>query len=239
MTDKNFSKIPKKSTHVYDANLADSSDLISFFESNSLVTATGFFRLTELYDGLANPIITSLHNDMKNDSAIQVLSAGCSDGREAYSVAMSLKRLIDKNRFSHSFSVKAVDINKNMIEIGRKGQYQLRRDELAKIEDYQEFFEKKDERTVSVKTEIKRRVTFQSADIMQPGLLKNFDLIICANLLLYYKKEIRIKILDILLQSLNTHGYIFIEGLGSRYMKSIGLERIFPGSHFFKRLMTH
>jgi chemotaxis methyl-accepting protein methylase len=212
--------------------------LRGFFESNSLVTATGFFRLTELYTGLTSTIFTTLHNDMKKDKVLQILSAGCSDGREAYSVAMSLKKLVEKSQISRPFAVTAVDINKNMIQIGRKGQYRLRRDELSKIDEYQEFFDIKEERLASVKPDITRMVTFKSADIMQPGILKYFDLIICANLLLYYKKEIRVKILNTLLQSLNKHGYIFIEGLGSRYMKNVGLERILPGSHFFKRLMT-
>ncbi|MEE9465903.1 MAG: CheR family methyltransferase, partial [Candidatus Neomarinimicrobiota bacterium] len=87
----------KNQPHVYDANLDPQSDLQNFFEGDNLVVATRFFRNAELFQQLENLVIPSLlDSGLANRRILRIWSAGCSDGRESYSLVMAARRILDE-----------------------------------------------------------------------------------------------------------------------------------------------
>lgn len=218
--------------HVYDVSLGEKSDRKGFFASSTLVTATGFFRLKDLYNSLTNSILPLL----SKAGSVKVWSAGCSDGREPYSVALAIQKWIHENpqaRLGH-FELRASDITDEMIQIGLSNNYEVAAGEITKLKAYDNYLEYTSENKVSIGNEVKRKIKFSKEDIITHKAISKYHILICTNVLFYYEMEYRKKIVGDLIKNLRPDGYIYLESVGSRYMKSIGLERVNPGNHFFR-----
>jgi len=218
--------------HVYDVSLDEKSDRKGFFASSSLVTATGFFRLDDLYKSLDVNIIPQLDN-VPN---IKIWSAGCSDGREPYSVALAVQEWIHQHPKSKLglFSLRASDITDEMIKIGQANNYEVAAAEIQRLQKYSDHLEFKNENTVSIGSEVSRKISFVREDIITHKAVQKYHIMICTNVLFYYEMEYRKKIVQQLLTNLRPDGFIYLESIGSRFMRSIGMDRVSPGNHFFK-----
>lgn len=218
--------------HVYEVSLEADSDRDNFFQSSSLVTQTGFFRLNNLYSSLENIALPALSNVSEK---IQIWSAGCSDGREPYSIAMTVQKWFDKaGNKQKKFELRASDINSNMIQIAKNNQYEISRMELSKLQPYSDYFRLNEPLTVEIKNEIAGNIKYFNEDIFKKRFpQKKYHLIICTNVLFYYELEYRKIIVQELISSLLPNGFIFLESIGSRYLKSCGLHRINSGSHLY------
>ncbi len=113
--------------HVYEANFDDSSALQDFFEDSSLVVATRFFRNKALFKQLEEVVIPCLlQGNLARRKVLRIWSAGCSDGRETYSLAMVARRALDdRSRKLIRVSVRGSDLSRPQLEIARKGDYEL------------------------------------------------------------------------------------------------------------------
>lgn len=223
--------------HVYDATLDPNSNRETFFAESKLVVQTGFFRLPDLYEHLQSHILPKLENRKE----LQVWSAGCSDGREPYSLAM----VLDNWRRQHpdclpsGFSIDGLDINGEQIAIARKGTYQITSGEQVKLADYQQYITCDSKIDIQVVPQLRRLVRFTRGDILSQQNDTEYDLIICTNVLFYYATDFRKEIVRHLLEALKPGGYIYLEAVGNRFMRSIGLQRVVPGSHYFAYEREH
>ncbi len=220
--------------HVYDATLDANSDRKGFFASSTLVTATGFFRLQDLYKTLSDTVLLEL----KDRGSVNIWSAGCSDGREAYSIALLIHKWIQQHPANNlcRFELRASDITESMIQIGLKNEYGIGGAEVDRLKEYAAYITIVDNKLVSIRNEVKRKIKFIMEDIITHQVSKKYDILICTNVLFYYEMEYRKKIVTKLIKNLDPHGFIYLESIGSRFMRSIGLERISPGNHFFRFL---
>ncbi len=218
--------------HVYDISLDENSDLKGFFASSSLVTATGFFRLNDLYSGLVNSVLP----DLANVGNVKVWSAGCSDGREPYSIGMAIQKWIHQHPQVRLglFELRASDITNSMIEIGLQNNYEVSASEIENLRNYAAYLEYDENHFVSVKNEVSRKIKFVQEDIISHRANPKYDIIICTNVLFYYEMTYRKKIVESLITNLCPNGFIYLESIGGRYMRSIGLERVSPRNHFFR-----
>ncbi len=218
--------------HVYDATLDPNSDRKRFFASSSLVTATGFFRLPDLYNTLINSVLPGL----MNHSNISIWSAGCSDGREPYSIALSVQKWISQHPESRTslFNLRASDITEIMINTGKKNDYELGDTEKSRLAEFSDYVTFTGPSRVSISSEICRKINFVLEDIFSHKALKKYHILICTNVLFYYDMDFRKKIVMDLVQNLHPGGFIYLESMGSRFMRSLDMERIIPGSHFFR-----
>lgn len=218
--------------HVYDATLDANSDRKGFFASSNLVTATGFFRLRDLYSGLYDSILPQFNQV----GLISMWSAGCSDGREPYSIALCTQRYIHshpENRLS-TFKLRASDITEKMIQTGNDNNYELNTSEVDRLKPYERYVTFNDEKRVTVNGEVRRKIDFVLEDIIKHKAQKKYDIMICTNVLFYYEMEYRKSIITDLLNNLKPGGYLYVESIGGRFMRSIDLDKFGTGNHFFK-----
>ncbi|NOZ08205.1 MAG: hypothetical protein GXO91_04930 [FCB group bacterium] len=223
-----------KRRHPYDARLGFESDIEAFFRSTRLVTATGFFRLNDLFKDLTTIILPDIFETVAKRSKLKILSVGCSDGREPYSLAMAVQQSTKSSR-KIELKILACDVNQALIETAKCGIYRLRKDEKRKVQDYRSGFLFLSEDEVLINDTIRELVRFRVSDILMLEGKETYDIAVCANLLLYYKEEYRAEILRKLSSMLIPNGYLYVESVGTKFMENFGLFRIYPGAHFFRK----
>src|SRR4030042_530682 len=167
------------------------------------INVSEFFRDLAQYKILQEEVLPEL---LKNNLSLNIWSAGCSNGAEAYSIAILLDRL-SPYRDHH---ILATDIDKIILsQAADGGPYRaadIRNVPKALVEKY---FTKTGG-DIQVNNRIRKKVTFKLHDLTRDPFETNFDLIVCRNVVIYFtgetKKALRKKFLD----SLKVNGILFI-----------------------------
>lgn len=178
------------------------------------INETFFFRNQPQLDALVSTVVPELSKNPNkfNKNKIRIWSAASSSGEEAYSIAMTLTDLV-KPRFPNlEFEIVGTDINQAMIETAKKGQY---RDYSIRNTPpyYLKKYFKAAGNTYEVDQNIKNMVSFKLLNLYDDLAMKamlNFDIIFCANVLIYFDVKSKIKVVSHLYNSLYKGGYLFI-----------------------------
>lgn len=196
---------------------------------------TFWFRDRHPFDILGNRILPDLA--LRGLRQARVWSAACSTGQEPYSISMVVEEFQAANRGSGmEVQITGTDISSRVLEDARAGLY----DSLAlsrglSAERRQRFFVRDplhwSERW-QVKPEIRRRVRFTQANLLQSyGTLGRFDVIFCRNVLIYFSAELKTDILARMARALNPGGYLVLGASESitQYSDDFTMERCQPG----------
>ncbi len=148
---------------------------------------------------------------------LRVWSAGCSDGQEAWSVAILLEDLSAAHQRPVPFRIIATDISDAALGSARQGVYDHPAVQNVRVKHLRNYFSAEGAGYV-VASRLRERVDFSTYDLLDGrsvcppvSLYGDFDLILCCNLLFYYRPEIRLKILDKVCRALCPGGY-FVTG---------------------------
>lgn len=186
----------------------DKKELIEMV--NRLTTnETSFFRNSNHMRELRENIIKEI---ARNKNQIRVWSAGCSTGEEPYSIAMIIKDLNKKGKNINA-EIVGTDIDENALKKARDGIYRnnsFRSSSLNRIK--KEYFKKKSKKC-ELKSEIKKMVQYSKVNLVdnfKMSMMKNFDIVLCRNVLIYFGMEARKKVLQNFYKSLNKGGYFIL-----------------------------
>ncbi len=143
---------------------------------------------------------------------IRIWSAACSSGEEPYSIALILHEFFPEF-LKRDVHIHASDISQKMLLQATNGIY--KRESLIKnINDstlikYFEVTEK--DQYYGVKHEVKKLISFQKINLMEPYPFRDsFDIIFLRNVLIYFDQEKKEQILSNLAHYLNKDGYLII-----------------------------
>lgn len=182
------------------------------------INVSEFFRNPEIFEELKSKLKDELK---KNNSPIKIWSAACSIGAEPYSVAIYLRELSPGGRHT----IIATDIDNTIIERAKKGEYVQQEVKNVKKEYLDKYFIKKDDK-YNIKDSIKNMVTFKKHDLILDRYEKDFDLIICRNVVIYFNQDIKDKIYEKFSQSLKKGGLLFVGATESIYnYREYGFEK--------------
>ncbi|MGA1861643.1 tetratricopeptide repeat protein [Deferribacter thermophilus] len=168
----------KSSKNVYELLRNDRTALFNFL--SEITINESFFYRNKSHFTILKTIINNLQN--KN---IKILSIGCSNGCEPYTIAIEL---IENFGINHPTSIVGIDISKEQIEHAKTGIYQkwyLRNTPLSIVDRY---FDKIDENNYKIKDFVKKNITFLHKNLFEFDE-KNFDIVYCRNILIYFDKE--------------------------------------------------
>ncbi|MBN1693326.1 MAG: protein-glutamate O-methyltransferase CheR [Dehalococcoidales bacterium] len=167
------------------------------------INVSEFFRDAVQFRLLQDEILPSL---LKKNLGLNIWSAGCSNGAEAYSVAILLDRLSPYRKHR----VLATDIDKAILNQaatgGPYGAAEVRNVPPALLEKY--FI--KNDGNFRVIDRICNKVTFGLHDLTQDRFENHFDLIICRNTVIYFSSETKKILRKKFLDSLKVNGILFI-----------------------------
>lgn len=179
------------------------------------INTTDFFRDSQVFYNIRNKVLPYL----KSYPHIKIWCAGCSTGKEVYSLAILLKEcgILNKSQ------IYATDINPYVIEEAKNGIYSI--ETLDKdIGNYRksggeksftEYFNFNKEYMV-VEEEIKNKILFFQHSLVGPGSLNEFQLILCRNVMIYFNNSLQRQVIESFSNSLSFNGFLVLgksEGL--------------------------
>lgn len=178
------------------------------------IKETCFFRNPAQLEALEHKLIAEIleARRVNGRAKIRVWSAGSSSGEEAYTLAMIyLEKL--KPRFPGlDIEIMGTDISLLILDTARKGIY--RENSVRNMPKYylDKYIICQDSR-YCIRDEVKRLVRFEYLNLYdQTGmrLMRNFDLIFCCNVLIYFDTKSKIQVVSNLYDSMSRGGYLFI-----------------------------
>lgn len=167
---------------------------------------TYFFREPAHLDFLRERILPE-HRDGK---PFRVWSAASSSGEEAYSIAMLLADRLNAS----PWEVMGSDISASVLETARDGHYRMDRIDGIPTEYLKRFCLKGRgdyEGTLLIDRALRERVVFQQINLLDPPPnIGPFDVIFLRNVLIYFNREIKQRVISRLPPALRPGGHLFI-----------------------------
>ncbi len=174
------------------------------------VPETYFFRNPKLFDVLAATILPELIRQKSlQGQSLNIWSAGCSSGEEAYSIAM----LIDQQPYSTQTRILATDVNIKALQKARTGIYSNWSFRKIPKKFLSRYFSPIDNRHFKLNDKIKQMVDFVPHNLKTgPFPVNNsyskFDLILCRNVLIYFDLQSKVEVLNHFYDLLEERGYL-------------------------------
>lgn len=175
---------------------------------NTITTnLTSFFRENHHFEYLQKTILPAFQASSADN--YRIWSAGCSTGEEPYSIALTIK-----NYYSMPKKVRilATDLDANVLRHARAGQYESSRVEGIDKNILKGSF-RRDRTTgaVTAKDELKSMIRFNRLNLLGPWpMKKQFDVIFCRNVLIYFDKETQKKLIARFVNQLSPQGHLII-----------------------------
>ena len=176
---------------------------------------TSFFRHPPSFDALRKHILPELADARAHarvrGGRLNLWSAGCSTGQEAYSLAMLA---MDAEALQGDFMVWGGDISRHAIDFARRAHYGPRA--IATVpDDYRQRFL----RTIGtglgteyeIVDELRQRVRFMATNLVgTDGFSANHDVVFCHNVLIYFSSSAVTQAIALLASRLTLGGYLLL-----------------------------
>ena len=187
----------------YIAAISKDKDLFDGFVNYLTINVSEFYRNPEQWQLLDKDVFPYLIG--KYGKNLKIWSAACSTGDEPYSLVMALSKHIPLS----NIRVLATDIDKRVLANAQTGLYNQK--SIANVpEDLKKKYFKQVGQSFQIADEIKRCVTFKEHNLLKDPYPKDFDLILCRNVVIYFTDEAKNMIYKQFHASLKKHGVLFI-----------------------------
>lgn len=172
---------------------------------------TSFFRDTRPFDIFRETIIPSMIERRGAMKRVKMWCAAASSGQEPYSLSMIIKE--HPKLAGWNFDILGTDISTDILDIAKAGVYsQFEVQRGMPIQMLMKYFEQKDEKW-HLKDDIKKMVQYKYFNLLDSmTALGKFDIIFCRNVLIYFDKETKAKVLAKMKAQLAPDGYLFLGG---------------------------
>jgi chemotaxis protein methyltransferase CheR len=212
--------------------LKDDKSYLEGLVEQITVNVTEMFRDPSFHRVLRESVLPQL----ANYAMIRIWHAGCSTGEEAYSMAIMLHEagLLQRSQ------IFATDISPAVLEKYRFGTYPVVRMKIYN-ENYllsggQKAFDSYyTTRHGSVRFDdvFGKKIALATHNLVSDKSFNTFQLILCRNVMIYFDKHIKEKVLQLFYESLDTGGYLGLgaketltfTGIGTKFVQ-LGDERI-------------
>jgi chemotaxis methyl-accepting protein methylase len=209
---------------------------------NSLnITYSRFFRNPLTFALLEQLVLPQLLNRKTAGSEIRIWSAGCATGQEAYSLGILLEELVAVVPHHIRYRVFATDRSPEALLIAQEGSYDEESVADLKWGHLKKYFEKTGE-CFTIESRVKEKIDFSVFDLLDSGYVNppgsifgDFDMIVCCNLLFYYRMDVRQQIINKFKRSLSDKGFLITGEAESIFVgKDSDLKMIDSGSTIFQ-----
>ena len=174
---------------------------------------TRFFRESHHFDHLRDTALPSLLTRAARGECVRIWSAGCSNGQEAYTMALVILSLAPKAA-DLDIRILASDIDPNVVAEGRIGLYED--SALADVSPdlRRRFFTRVNEggrELNAVSADMKRLVSFRELNLFaQWPMKKKFDVIFCRNVAIYFDQDHQAHLWNRFASALTPGGFLYI-----------------------------
>ena len=208
------------------------TEFINAFTTNK----THFFREEFHFTDLKNRVLPEIAKEGRD---IKMYCSASSTGEEPYSMAMTVLEAQEEIGKKINASIIATDIDTNVLQYAANGVYRYSKSskEFPAWLKPQKYFKKRvqkslasEEILIKVKSELQKMLTFQVMNLNDekyPFAEKQFDVVFCRNVLIYFSAQDQEKILFKLFRHLKIGGTLYIghsesPGKLEQYVKRVG-----------------
>ncbi len=174
---------------------------------------TEFFRERASLDRFVGLALPSLLREGKvgGTNRLRVWSAGCSTGEEPYTIAM----LLMEKGFCDGWDVEIIgsDINQKVLSSARRGVYKRSSFRCTEEALVSKYFEEESPGSFKISDGVKKYVSFSYLNLFDPyklSFLKDFDVIFCRNVIIYFDQASRKKLVETFYAKLASSGYLLL-----------------------------
>lgn len=221
-----YGKRGYSSFSTYLAELHVNSTLFQEFLECLTINVTEFYRNKNYWNEFEQSILPQVKGVNGN---LTIWSAGCSTGEEAFTIAYISKSYLT----SYQVSIMATDLDEKILHKAKQAYYS--EGSVVDVSDVMknELFERHDH-LYRVKELYRKMVTFKQHNLLNDPFIKDCDVIICRNVLIYFTDIAKDSIFQEFSSSLRTGGILFLGSTEQIFNpEQYGLEKI--GSFFYRR----
>lgn len=204
------------------AQLGRDQEMRAVFVDRLTINVTNLYRNAERWKYLESDVLPLL------GSRPTIWSAGCSNGAEAYSLAIAAVRI------GADPTVLGSDIDLRSLEHARRGRYSTEDMREVPSDIRSEYFTEV-EGGYQVDPGIARKVRFEQRDLIHGSLPpKSFDLVVCRNVVIYFHEEAKDLVHSRLVERLRAGGVLFV-GNAERVNHPADLDLRTLGPQFYRK----
>jgi chemotaxis protein methyltransferase CheR len=170
---------------------------------------TYFLRHVEQFQALTRTALPDLLRTPGRSAPLRLLSAGCSTGEEAYSLAIALR----ESALGRDASILGVDVNPFSLATARGGRYTDWSLRTVPVATRQRWFSTDGQVSVldpSVQAAVRfeqRNFSQDDPELWQP---ESLDVVFCRNVIMYFTPEVMTQVVARIFRSLVPGGYLFL-----------------------------
>jgi len=202
---KNFSQY-------FEYVLSDKSGRALTAMINKITTNhTYFMREADHFYYFRDKVLPYLSSSVKNRD-LRIWSAGCSSGQEPYTLAMIIDDFFKKDKMLWDTRILATDISNKVLNKAIEGIYSREDVEALPSLWRINYFEKLDDEYYRICSKIKKEVIFRKFNLMEKvfPIRKKFHTIFCRNVMIYFRHDTKMILINKFYDYLEYGGYLFI-----------------------------
>ena len=239
---QNVEKAGCRTFEEYSHILAESKKEVQKLADSFQISYSEFFRNPLTFSVLERIILPELifNNRNKKSKEIRIWSAACAGGQETYSMAILLEGFNNGNE-RIEYRIFGTDQDEAQINKARIGEF-----DIASIGNVTHKLEKqwflRHGNKYAVIPELKKNIEFSAFDLFSEqnssppeSNFGGFDIILCANLLFYYKNEFRRIIIDKIRGALTENGLVITGEAEREILMNFKFKESYPHSGIFRK----
>jgi chemotaxis protein methyltransferase CheR len=179
---------------------------------NLTTNETYFFRESPQLRAFSEEILPELREILADRKVIRIWSAGCSTGEEPYTIAILLLESGDWWR-DWRVEILGSDINQRVLHTARKGVYKKSAHRVTSPEMLAKYFVEEEKGSYRIVDRVRELVSFSYLNLLDPykcSLISDMDVIFCRNVIIYFDKEAKKKVIGSFYEKLRKGGYLLL-----------------------------
>lgn len=219
-----------------------SSSLLESLVEQLTIGETYFLRDKQVFQALQDHVIRGLvENPRRPDKSMRFWSAGCATGEEPFSIAILMDRQfhLDKGR---DIRIAGTDVNQRFLNHAKAGIYTAWSLRGVPVSIIDKYFIAHPPNRFELIPRIRGKVRFSRLNFAVPDYPKHLeiplpvDVILCRNVLMYHDAISRARILERLVELLETNGWLITSPAEAGFVSSGVLTPVrFSNAVFFRK----
>ena len=190
------------------------NDEMKYLYDAVTINETFFFRNEPQFEAFEKTLVPQVVAAKKSAgrSTLRVWSAASSSGEEAYTIGMIFTEKLKPLYPAVDLEVVGTDISPGVLETARSGVYREYSIRNTPRQFLDKYFEQQDGR-FHLDPKIKSLARFEHLNLYdrpRMRMMGKFDIIFCANVLIYFDTKSKIQVVSDLYDALNPGGFLFI-----------------------------
>lgn len=193
----------------YAEVLAEDPDELNRLYRDLLIGVTRFFRDRGAFEQFEKHVVPQLIKQLHGHEELRVWIAGCASGEEAYSLAMVIDEQLEKAGRTGGVKIFATDVHQHSLDIASAGVYPKESFADVSEERVRRYFDRRNG-DYCVNAHLRKMIVFAPHNVVKDAPFTSLDLVVCRNLLIYFRPSAQKKVLSLFHFGLKTGGVLFL-----------------------------